>query len=158
VLFSIGGTDRTRKNGSSNRFFRYDQPQGPIMSAIRSLTNNGVRVVYVPDVRLTETSRIESLASEIDAIVNRTEVNRLLINFSNVSFMASAMFGKLIFLNKLCRERKVQLKLCGLNDELMAIIHQMKLDKYLSIHATEEDALEQFAGKKKGWFSWVTGS
>lgn len=124
------------------------------MGAIRSLTNNGVRVIYIPDVRLTETSRIESLANEIDSIVNRTEVNRLLVNFANVRFMASAMFGKLIFLNKLCREKKVQLKLCGLNEELTSIIHQMKLDKYLDIHSTEEEALEKFAGKKKGWFSW----
>jgi anti-sigma B factor antagonist len=123
-----------------------------IVNELRSITNNGVRVVYIPDVRLTDESRIESLASDLGSIVGRSDINRLLLNFGNVKFMGSAMIGKLIMLNNLCKREKADLRLCRLNEELHAVFKQMKIDKILRIHATEEEALAAFAGKKKGWF------
>ena len=122
------------------------------MNELRSVTNNGVRVVYIPDVRLTDESRIEALSGDLVTIVNRSDVTRLLLNFGNVKFMGSAMIGKVILLNKMCKKEKVDLRLCRLNEELHSVFKQMKLDKILRIHATEDEALDGFAGKKKGWF------
>lgn len=122
------------------------------MNELRTLTNNGVRVVYIPDVRLTEESRIESLSNDLVTMVNRSDVTRLLLNFGNVKFMGSAMIGKVILLNNLCKKLKVDFRICRLNSELHSVFKQMKLDKILRIHESEEEALDGFAGKKKGWF------
>ncbi len=122
------------------------------MNELRSVTNNGVRVVYIPDVRITDESRIEALSADLVTIVDRSDVSRLLLNFGNVKFMGSAMIGKVILLNNLCKKEKVDFRICRLNDDLHSVFKQMKLDKILRIHVSEEEALDGFAGKKKGWF------
>jgi anti-sigma B factor antagonist len=123
------------------------------VNELPTITNNGVLVVYIPDVRLTDDSRIEGLGAEIITLINRSDVSRILLNFRNVKFMGSAMIGKIIQVNKKCKEEKVDMRVCDLNDNLLEVFRLMKLDKILQIYPTEEDAIDGFAGKKKGWFS-----
>ncbi len=124
----------------------------PVVNELPTITNNGVLVVYIPDIRLVEEARIEGLAAELITLINRTDVSKILLSFRNVKFMGSAMIGKIIQVNKKCRQEKVDLRLCDLNDNLREVFELMKLDKVVHLYASEEKALDAFAGKKKGWF------
>ena len=63
------------------------------------------------------------------------------------------MIGKVIQVNKKCREEKVDLRVSDLNENLMEVFQLMKLDKILKIYPNESEAMEAWKGKKKGWFS-----
>ncbi len=122
------------------------------MSDLPTKTVEGVLVVHVPDVRLTEETRIESLAGDLITLFNKTEVNHVLLSFRNVKFMGSAMIGKIIQINKKCKEEKVDFRLCEMNDNLMEVFKLMKLDKILTLYKTEAAGIDAMTGKKKGWF------
>ncbi len=123
------------------------------VNELPTITNKDVLVVYIPDIRLTEDGRIEGLAAELITLINRTDITKILLSFRNVKFMGSAMIGKVIQVNKKCREEKVDLRLCDLNENLMEVFTLMKLDKILKLYVTEAEGMEGFEGKRKGWFS-----
>jgi anti-sigma B factor antagonist len=109
-------------------------------------------VIYIPDVRLTEEARIEGLTGELITLLNQSAAEKVLLSFRNVKFMGSAMIGKIIQLNKKCKEEKIDFRLCEMNDNLMEVFRLMKLDKIITLYKTEQAAVDAFAGKKKGWF------
>lgn len=61
--------------------------------------------------------------------------------------MSSAMLGKLVQLIKKCKEDKIDLKLCSINDSVMEVFTLTRLNKILDIHANEEGALKAFGSK-----------
>jgi anti-sigma B factor antagonist len=66
--------------------------------------------------------------------------------------MGSAMIGKLILINKKCKSLHLDLRLCGLNDNIMEVFRLMKLDTVLQIYDEESTALKQFKEHKKKWY------
>lgn len=123
------------------------------MSDLPSKTVEGVLVVYVPDVRLTEEARIEGLTGDLITLINQSDVQKMLLSFRNVKFMGSAMIGKIIQINKKCKEDKVDFRLCEMNDNLMEVFKLMKLDKIINLYKDEQAGIDAMTGKKKGWFS-----
>lgn len=120
------------------------------MSTLLTRNKDGVLVIYLPDVRLIDLSRIEALGSELINLVNKTEQQRFVLNFQNVSHMSSGMIGKLIAFAKKCEAANVALRLCGINDNIHKIFQVMKLESQFSIETDEEAAIASF--DKKGWF------
>ncbi|HMP79058.1 MAG TPA: STAS domain-containing protein [Pirellulaceae bacterium] len=120
------------------------------MSTLLTRNKDGVMVIYLPDVRLIDASRIESLGAELVNLVNKTEQQRFVLNFQNVTHMSSAMIGKLIAFALKCQGAKVALRLCGINDNISKIFKVMKLEGQFQIEADEDTAIASF--DKKGWF------
>ena len=120
------------------------------MSALMTQSNGEVKVVYFTEARLLDDTLVNKIGKELLAIVDRTEHGKLLLNFQDVRFMASAMLGKLVQLNKKCKADGVALRLCNISPDIMKVFTLMKLNKILDIHADEAQALKAF--EKKGWF------
>ncbi len=120
------------------------------MSTLPTVSQNGVLIVYVRDVRLIDESRIEGLGAELNSMLNSAKEDKMLMNFRNVKFMGSAMIGKIIQLSKKCKESGMDLRFCDMNENLLEVFELMKLTKVLSIYPTEESALEAFKKNKKG--------
>jgi anti-sigma B factor antagonist len=49
---------------------------------------------------------------------------KLLLDFAGVKGMCSAMIGKLVILNKWCKDRKVVLKMCNVSRDLLERIRR----------------------------------
>ena len=130
------------------------KPKKDSVNSLLPVAIQGAQVVYFPDVRLTDQTRIDVIHAELSQLAERSEVTRILLSFRNVRSMGSAMIGKLVQLNKLCRLNEVQLRLCDMNDDLLEALRVMRLDRMLAIHPTEAAALKAFGRKKKGWFGF----
>ena len=115
-----------------------------MVSALTSQTNGDVVVVSFTESRILDEGTIQHIGEELEKMVDRAEWGKLLLNFSHVRFMSSAMFGKLIKLNKKCKSDSVRLKLCGISKDTMQVFKLMRVHKVLDIYADEKQAMIAF--------------
>lgn len=120
------------------------------MAALRSEEVEGVLVVSFTDAKLLEETKIQQVGGELLEMVTRAQNNRLVLNFSGVTFMSSAMIGKLVLLNKKCKTDGVDLKFCEISSNVMDVFKITKLNKVFDIHPSVDKAVKSF--DKKGWF------
>ena len=120
------------------------------MASLLTRTEGDVLVAYFQDVRIIEESRIESLGQELLDLVRDKSKVRIVLNFQNVSFMSSAMIGKLISFGKKCKENGVALRISNITENVAEVFKLMRLEKVFVIDPDEETAIDQF--NKKGWF------
>lgn len=110
-----------------------------------------ILVIYPQDRRIDEdTARL--LYTEIKELVLGAKHAKVLINFENVTFMGSEMLGSIVRINKLCRTDSIRLKFCGFAKVVQEVIKLSGLDRLLSTHATEAEAIPAFDNQDKGWF------
>jgi anti-sigma B factor antagonist len=120
------------------------------VSTLLTRDEDNVLLVYFQDVRIIDESRINSLGQELGDLITNADSQRIILNFKNVSFMSSAMIGKLVLFGKKCKTAKVALRMCDINDNVEEVFNLMKLGKVFAIDKTEEAALKNI--KKKSWF------
>lgn len=120
------------------------------MATLLTRKHDDVLIAYFQDVRIIDDSRISSLHQEMMDLVTNTGHEKIVLNFQNVSFMSSAMLGKLIKFAKQCQASDVKLRLCNINENVGEVFKLMKLDKVFAIDEDEEKSIEGFT--KKGWF------
>ena len=120
------------------------------MSNLRTAENGDVLVVYFNDNKILDETKIQQIHTELSEQLTKVPGGKLLLNFDNVSFMSSAMIGKIILLNKKCKASDVKFKICSISDNVMEVFKLMRLNKVLDIQKDEEKAVASF--DKKGWF------
>src|ERR1041385_1219613 len=69
--------------------------------------------------------------------------HHLVLNLAEVSFIASSGVGALLAAAELFHETNRSLTLVALAPAVDSVIRLLNLDQFLTIHATEEDALSQ---------------
>jgi anti-sigma B factor antagonist len=69
---------------------------------------------------------------------------KLLLNFRAVEFMSSAMLGKLVQLQKRCKNDKIKLKFCSIAKNPQEVFKITRLDKLFEIHRDVEAALAAY--------------
>jgi len=111
------------------------------------LTRNegDVLLAYFQDVRITDESRINGLGQELMELINSSDHEKIVLNFQNVSFMSSAMIGKLVLFGKQCKTAKIKLRMCNINDNVEEVFSLMKLGKVFDIDKTEEISLKKMS-------------
>ena len=110
--------------------------------------NGDILVVYFNDAKILDEAKIQQIGAELNEKVAQAASGRLLLNFHNVTFMSSAMIGKVILVNKKCKAANITLKLCNISDNVMEVFKLMRLNKILDIQKDEEKALKSFDKKK----------
>ena len=111
-----------------------------------------VVVVSFNDARILDESTIRLIGQEFSKLTMEAAAERkLLLNFSHVSFMSSAMLGQIIRLSKQAKNDKIDLKLCDITPEILEVFKLTHLNKILDIHKTEAAALEAFGGPRRSW-------
>jgi len=125
------------------------------MAALNTQKVEDVLVVYFTDSSILDESTMQSLGRDLMACVERCEDQKLLLNFESVKYMSSAMLGKLVALNKKCKEGEVTLKMCNIDKDIMLVFQMTKLHKVFDIQPNEEKAMKSFV--KKGLFGFGGG-
>ena len=119
------------------------------MTTLLTRTEDNVLVCYFQDVRIIDESRIESLGQELTELVNKTIDRKIIVNFQNVGFMSSAMLGKLIQFGKKCSTANVDLRLCGINENIRQVFKLMNLEKVFKLESDEDAAFKSLTGKSR---------
>ena len=121
------------------------------MTALRTeTTDQGVLVVSFTDAKILDEAKIQQIGKELMELVPQASSNKMLLDFEGVSFMSSAMIGKLVLLHKKCKSAEVVMKVCQISDNVMEVFKITRLHKVFDIQKDREKALESF--DKKGWF------
>ena len=113
------------------------------MATMLTRSDGDVLLAYFQDVRIIDESRINSLGQELAELINDSDNNKIILNFQNVSFMSSAMIGKLVSFGKKCKTAKVALRLCNINDNVDEVFKLMRLNKVFAIDKDEELSLKK---------------
>ena len=100
----------------------------------------GFKQASILDQRIIDQIGREFEQAGLEASGNR----KLLLNFHGVEFMSSAMLGKLIQLQKRCKNDKIKLKLCSIAKNPLDVFKITRLDKLFEIHADGTAALATF--------------
>ncbi len=87
----------------------------------------------------------ELFEEKVVQAVDRLERPKVLIDFGGVTFLSSAVLGKLIKLNGRVMDRGGEMALCGLEPRIAEVFHITNLDKLFAIHKTRNDAIKAFS-------------
>lgn len=118
--------------------------------AIKTESKEGILTIWVQAPRLVEDSVLEKLESDTLALIDKTTEERVILDFDAVQFMSSSMLGKLVKIQKKCKEYKTKLKLSSLSPEIKQVFKITKLDKVFDIEKDLESARKAFF--KRGFF------
>ena len=118
--------------------------------SLSNYTKDGILTVVFDDARILDETKLEELGRELTEMLNKTTEERVILDFRNVKFMSSSMLGKLVLVQKKCKEFKAHLKMCGISPEIREVFKITKLDKLFEIETDEASARKAFM--KRGWF------
>ena len=120
------------------------------MNSLRIQETDDVLQVFFTDAKILDDNRIQQIGSDLLEAASRATNNKMLLNFLGVTFMSSAMIGKLVSLHNKCKKDEIALKFCNISSNLTEVFKIMKLNKVFDIYKNDEKALKSF--DKKGWF------
>jgi anti-sigma B factor antagonist len=118
---------------------------------IDSFAKDDILTIRLSDERLVDPEHLKRLFEDLNTLLGKTNEQQVILDFTPVKFMASAMLGKLVQLEKKCQEFKVKLKLCGVSPDIMQVFKITKLNKVFDIQPDEPTARKSFT--KRGFFS-----
>ncbi|HEV7281665.1 MAG TPA: STAS domain-containing protein [Pirellulaceae bacterium] len=108
-----------------------------------------VTVVTFRDRRLIDSPEVETLSKALFALVELGERRNLLLDFSGVEFVSSAVLNKLVKLQRTLVAGGGSLKLVHLDGELHRIFAMTHLDRMFEIHADVDEGLAAFETSKR---------
>lgn len=118
--------------------------------AIHSESKDGILSIFLLDARMLDETQLEQLSRDLIEELEKTTEERVILDFTRVQFMSSAMLGKLVQLQKKCKEFKVKMKLCSIAPEIREVFKITNLDKVFDIEKDQASARKAFL--KKGFF------
>jgi anti-sigma B factor antagonist len=106
-----------------------------------------VTVVRFADRRIWDDANIQEIGQELYHLVDEEHHDRLLLNLSDVDFLASSALGKLITLHRKLKARGGVMKLCHVRPEIYEVFAITRLNTKFDIHDDEAEALAAFEAK-----------
>jgi anti-sigma B factor antagonist len=118
--------------------------------AIDSYSKDDILTIRITDERLVDPEVVKRVIDDTLALVGKTDERQIVLDFSAVKFMASAMLGKLVQLQKKCEEYRAKLKLAAVSSDILEVFKITKLNKVFDIQPDEATARKSFS--KRGFF------
>ncbi len=126
------------------------QPQAKRGALVMASQIGEVTVVSFLTTQVLDEMNVHQLGEELNNLVDKEGKIKLVLNFSKVKYLSSAVLGKLISLNKKVANLKGRIGLCLINPEIMKVFKITQLDKMIPIFESEDDAVKGIA--KPGLF------
>ena len=103
-----------------------------------------IHIVEFIETNILDQLMIERIKEELLELADRSGHPKMVVSFDNVKHISSAMLGTLMALNKRIKAEKGELRLCGINNELMGVFKLTRLDKVLKIYKSVDEATKKF--------------
>jgi anti-sigma B factor antagonist len=92
--------------------------------------------------RVLDQSNVNQLGEELDELIEKHYMVKMVLNFERIHYMSSAVMGKLVNLKRKIDKEKGDLRLCNIDDNIMEIFKIMRFNKIFNIFETEEKAVK----------------
>lgn len=103
-------------------------------------------IITFIDERILEEKDVQSLQESIMSVVESAHDGiKLILDFSNVQFLSSAVLGLLMRISKKVYENNGQLKLCSINPKIYKIFKITRLTKIFDIYEDMASATESLS-------------
>ena len=110
-------------------------------------TIGDIIVVSFVDKKILDEQNIQIIGEQLFDLVDKDGYRKMVLNFSNVEFISSAAWGKLLTLNRKIQVTRGRLVLCNLTREIYEVTEINKTNKWFLIVKSEDDALDAFSGR-----------
>ena len=110
---------------------------------LRIQRQDSVAIVSFVTSRILDQSNVQQLGEEFDALVDQFHLDKIILNFENVSYMSSAVMGKLVALLKKVKGSGGKLRLCNIESSIYEIFEIMRFDKMFEISPSVDDAVQK---------------
>jgi len=97
-------------------------------------------IITFTDEKILEERDIKALQESIMSVIEQAERINLILDFSNVKFLSSAVLGLLIRISKRIYEHDGQLRLCNIEPKIYEIFKITRLTKTFDIYKDVESA------------------
>ena len=111
-----------------------------------------VTVVHFRDPRISDPLEIDDVGRQISHLIESDHCTKLVIDFSPVEFLSSAMIGKLISLHRKVKVRKAALRLCNLQRQIQEIFNLCSLERIFDVCADLAAAIASFGQPRTSAF------
>lgn len=101
-----------------------------------------VGVVNFLTSQVLDEMNVQQLGQELNDLVDKNYMIKMVINFSKIKFLSSAVLGKLISLHKKIAAQKGTLAFSNINPDIMQVFKITRLDKLISIYDDEDAAVK----------------
>jgi len=115
------------------------QTKGLLIQTIKNVT-----IVNFVDSAIMDTLKIQELAGQLYDLVDKQNIKRLILDFSQVRFLSSQTLGVLLNLRKKMDAIKGRLVICGMRKELHKLFRITRVDKIFDFYDNEQQALNSF--------------
>ena len=111
---------------------------------IQTAKQGTIHMVAFKDSKILDDTTLDEIKREINTLLGQAVGPDVLLDFSNVEFMSSAMLGLLGQVHRKIAAGKGRLRMCGIRPEIMQVFKLTSLDKLFSIHKDAPTALATF--------------
>ena len=111
---------------------------------IQTAKKGDIHIVLFKDKKILDDTVLDEIKTEINRLMGNATGLDMLLDFSNVEFMSSAMLGLLGQLHRKIGSGQGRLKMCGIRPEIFQVFKLTNLDKLFSIHKDAPAALATF--------------
>ena len=101
---------------------------------------DGATIATLTDERILDDVDIRALEASVIPLLEQTTGIKLVLDFSAVKFLSSAVLGLLVKISKKVYESQGQLKLCGISPPILKIFKITRLDKIFDIYENKAEA------------------
>lgn len=102
-------------------------------------------IIRFTDEKILEEKDINSLQESIMSVIEQAERINLILDFSNVKFLSSAVLGLLIRISKRIYEHDGRLRLCNIDPKIYEIFKITRLTKTFDIYKNVESAVKDLS-------------
>ena len=103
-----------------------------------------VHMVLFKDKKILDDAVLDEIRAELAQLIGKASGPDVLLDFSNVEFMSSAMLGLLGQMHRKISTGHGRLKMCSIRPEIFQVFKLTNLDKLFSIHKDAPTALATF--------------
>lgn len=111
---------------------------------IQTGKKDNVHMVLFKDKKILDDAVLDEIRAELAQLIGKASGPDVLLDFSNVEFMSSAMLGLLGQLHRKISTGHGRLRMCGIRPEIFQVFKLTNLDKLFSIHKDAPAALATF--------------
>lgn len=99
-------------------------------------------IITFTNEKILEEKDIKALQESIMSVIEQSEKINMILDFSNVIFLSSAVLGLLLRVSKKIYEHSSHLRLCNINPKIYEIFKITRLNKIFEIYPDAESAVE----------------